>query len=143
GREPVPTIRNRMHAVPPRRHNGLSQVDLKGAEGSRRVEARVLVNAAGPWVQDVLGRVSGVNSSRRIRLVKGSHIVVPKFWNGPHAYLFQHTDKRVIFVNPYEDDLCLIGTTDTPYEGSADEVAIDDDEIDYLLSAVNRYTRRQ
>jgi glycerol-3-phosphate dehydrogenase len=105
--------------------------------------ARILVNAAGPWVEDVLNRVSGVNSRRRVRLVKGSHIVVPKFWDGPQAYLFQHTDKRVIFVNPYEGNLCLIGTTDTPYDGDADDVAIDDGEIDYLLTSVNRYTRRQ
>ena len=86
--------------------------------------------------------VTGLNSSHNVRLVKGSHIVVPKFWEGPQAYLFQHTDGRVIFVNPYEGDFCLIGTTDTPYEGSADDVAIDDGEIDYLLSAVNRYMRR-
>jgi len=132
-------ILTRMAAVSARRENGLWQVDLKGAEGSRRVEARVVVNAAGPWVQDVLGRISGVNSNRRIRLVKGSHIVVPKFWNGPHAYLFQNHDKRVIFVNPYQDNLCLIGTTDIPYEGKAEDVAIDDNEIDYLLAVVNRY----
>jgi D-erythritol 1-phosphate dehydrogenase len=98
-----------------------------------------VVNAAGPWVQDVLGRISGVNSNRRIRLVKGSHIVVPKFWDGPHAYLFQNHDKRVIFVNPYEDDLCLIGTTDIAYKGGPEDVAIDDDEIDYLIAVVNRY----
>ena len=140
-REKGATILTRMAAVSARRENGLWQVDLKGAEGSRRVEARVLVNAAGPWVQDVLGRVSGVNSSRRIRLVKGSHIVVPKFWDGPQAYLFQNHDKRVIFVNPYQDNLCLIGTTDIPYEGRAEDVAIDDAEIDYLLAVVNRYSK--
>lgn len=136
-------ILTRMAAVSARRDNGLWQVDLKGAEGSRRVEARVVVNAAGPWVQDVLGRVSGVNSTRRIRLVKGSHIVVPKFWDGPQAYLFQNRDKRVIFVNPYQDNLCLIGTTDIPYDGKAEDVAIDDNEIDYLIAVVNRYSKRE
>ena len=69
-----------------------------------RVEARAIVNAAGPWVEDVLSGVAGVNSPRRVRLVKGSHIVVPKFWEGPQAYLFQNDDKRVIFVNPYQGD---------------------------------------
>ncbi len=142
-REKGATILTRMAAVSARRENGLWQVDLKGADGARRVEARVLVNAAGPWVQDVLGRVSGVNSARRIRLVKGSHIVVPKFWNGPQAYLFQNHDKRVIFVNPYQDNLCLIGTTDIPYEGKAEDVAIDDNEIEYLLAVVNRYSKRE
>jgi D-erythritol 1-phosphate dehydrogenase len=94
-------------------------------------------------VQDVLARISGVNSNRRVRLVKGSHIVVPKFWEGPNAYLFQNHDKRVIFVNPYQDDLCLIGTTDIPYDGKPEDVAIDDNEIDYLLAVVNRYCRRE
>ncbi|QIG47639.1 glycerol-3-phosphate dehydrogenase [Nordella sp. HKS 07] len=137
------TILTRMAAVSARREKGLWQVDLKGVEGARRVEARVLVNAAGPWVQEVLGQVSGVNSTRRIRLVKGSHIVVPKFWDGPHAYLFQNDDKRVIFVNPYQDNLCLIGTTDIPYEGRPEDVAIDEREIDYLLAVVNRYSKRE
>ncbi|MGE3871635.1 MAG: glycerol-3-phosphate dehydrogenase [Parvibaculaceae bacterium] len=138
-REKGAEILTRMAAVSARRENGLWHVDLKGAEGSRRVAARAVVNASGPWVQDVLSRISGVNSSRRIRLVKGSHIVVPKFWEGPHAYLFQNHDKRVIFVNPYQDNLCLIGTTDIPYEGKAEDVAIDGKEIDYLLAVVNRY----
>jgi glycerol-3-phosphate dehydrogenase len=142
-REKGAEILTRMSAVSARRENGLWQVELKGAEGTRRVEARVLVNAAGPWVQDVLGRVSGVNSARRIRLVKGSHIVVPKFWDGPQAYLFQNHDKRVIFVNPYQENLSLIGTTDIPYEGKAEDVAIDDNEIDYLISVVNRYSKRE
>ncbi|WP_119387874.1 glycerol-3-phosphate dehydrogenase [Taklimakanibacter lacteus] len=142
-REKGAEILTRMAAVSARRENGLWQVELKGAEGARRIEARVLVNAAGPWVQDVLGRVSGVNSARRIRLVKGSHIVVPKFWDGPQAYLFQNHDKRVIFVNPYQDNLSLIGTTDIPYEGKAEDVAIDDNEIDYLIAVVNRYSKRE
>ena len=66
-----------------------------------------------------------------------------KFWEGPQAYLIQNDDKRVIFVNPYEEDLCLIGTTDIPYSGSAEDVAIGADEVDYLLEAVNRYFRTQ
>ena len=105
----------------------------------KEYRARVLVNAAGPWVSDVLTGVAGSNSSRNVRLVKGSHIVVPKFWEGAHAYLVQNTDKRVIFINPYEGDKALIGTTDIAYEGSAEDVAADEDEIAYLLEAVNRY----
>jgi glycerol-3-phosphate dehydrogenase len=103
--------------------------------------ARALVNAAGPWVEDVIQGVTGLNSSHRVRLVKGSHIVVPKFWAGPHAYLFQNDDRRVIFVNPYEGDLALIGTTDIPYEGRAEDVAIDGAETQYLLRALRRYVR--
>jgi glycerol-3-phosphate dehydrogenase len=86
--------------------------------------------------------VAGRNSKYRVRLVKGSHIVVPKFWDGPQAYLLQNDDKRVIFVNPYEGDKALIGTTDIPYQGRPEDVAIDQQEIDYLLRVVNRYAVR-
>ena len=105
------------------------------------VRARALVNAAGPWVEDVLQHVTGLNSSHGVRLVKGSHIVVPKFWSGCHAYLLQNDDRRVIFVNPYEGDLALIGTTDIPYEGRPEDVAIDDAEIGYLLGGLARYVK--
>ncbi|AGI74126.1 glycerol-3-phosphate dehydrogenase GlpD [Octadecabacter arcticus 238] len=106
-------------------------------------KAKVLVNAAGPWVTDVVTRVAGSNSARNVRLVKGSHIIVPKFWKGEHAYLVQNHDKRVIFINPYEGDKALIGTTDKPYEGHAEDVAAGEDEILYLIDAVNRYFKEQ
>jgi D-erythritol 1-phosphate dehydrogenase len=136
-------ILTRMAATSARRENGLWHVALNGPKGEATAKARILVNAAGPWVEDVLGRVSGVNSRRRVRLVKGSHIVTKKFWDGPCAYLLQHTDKRVIFVNPYQDDLALIGTTDIPYEGRAEDVAIDANETAYLIGSVNRYMKYQ
>jgi glycerol-3-phosphate dehydrogenase len=130
-----------------RRVDGLWEIDLgedgNAAGASYRLRARAIVNAAGPWVENVIGQVARLNSRRRVRLVKGSHIVVKKFWDGPQAYLFQNNDKRVIFVNPYEDDLCLIGTTDVAYAGAAEDVAIDDAEIDYLLAAVNRYVTHE
>ena len=78
-----------------------------------------------------------------MRLVKGSHIIVPKFWNGNNAYLVQNHDKRVIFINPYEGDKALIGTTDIAYEGRAEDVAADEAEIDYLIAAVNRYFKEK
>lgn len=106
-------------------------------------QAKCLVNCAGPWVSDVIGRVAGSNSSRNVRLVKGSHIIVPKFWQGANAYLVQNHDKRVIFINPYEGDKALIGTTDIAYEGRAEDVAADEKEIDYLLAAVNRYFKEK
>lgn len=101
--------------------------------------ARAVVNAAGPWVSDVVTRVARSNSSRNVRLVKGSHIIVPKFWDGPNAYLVQNSDKRVIFINPYEGDKALIGTTDIAYDGRAEDVSAEQSEIQYLLDAVNRY----
>jgi glycerol-3-phosphate dehydrogenase len=118
------------------------QLEMQGEDGLFHVaRARALVNAAGPWVEDVIRGVTGLNSSHSVRLVKGSHIVVPKFWAGSHAYLFQNDDRRVIFVNPYQGDLALIGTTDIPYDGRAEDVAIDGAEIQYLLRALSRYMR--
>ncbi len=136
-------VLTRTAAISARRNgDGLWTVEMKSEDGgSSQVRARALVNSAGPWVQDVVGRVAGRNSSYKVRLVKGSHIVLPKFWDGPNAYLFQNDDKRVIFVNPYEGNLCLIGTTDIPYEGRPEEVSIHQSEIDYLLRVVNRYAR--
>lgn len=115
-------------------------VDLADASGARRqVRARCMVNAAGPWVEDVLAGIEGSSSTRRVRLVKGSHIITRKFWDGDHAYLLQNHDKRVIFVNPYEGDLALIGTTDVPVEGKPEEARIDEWEVDYLLAVLARY----
>jgi glycerol-3-phosphate dehydrogenase len=134
------TVLTRTAATSARREGNLWTVEMRSKEGvTSTVRARALVNSAGPWVEDVIGRVAGRNSSYKVRLVKGSHIVVPKFWEGPQAYLFQNDDKRVIFVNPYEGDLTLIGTTDIPYKGDPSKVSIDQDEIDYLLKVVNRY----
>jgi glycerol-3-phosphate dehydrogenase len=138
-------IRTRTEVVAARREATRWLVTLKDGETGHRhmVKARVLVNAAGPWVEGVLGRVSGINATRRVRLVKGSHVVVRKFWDGPQAYFLQNGDNRVIFVNPYQDDLCLIGTTDIPYGGLAEDVSVDEAEVAYLLAAVNRYMRVQ
>lgn len=110
---------------------------------TRRFRARCIVNCAGPWVSDVIGRVAGSNSARNVRLVKGSHIIVPKWWTGSNAYLVQNHDKRVIFINPYEGDKALIGTTDISYEGRAEDVQADESEIEYLLAAVNRYFKEK
>jgi glycerol-3-phosphate dehydrogenase len=127
-----------------RRSDGMWRIEMVDRRnGAKRlVLARALVNAGGPWVSDVIGRVVGANSARNVRLVKGSHIIMPKFWDGPHAYLVQNNDKRVIFINPYEDDKALIGTTDIPYDGAPEDVAIEESEIEYLLAAVNRYFKQ-
>ncbi|MCQ0987888.1 glycerol-3-phosphate dehydrogenase [Jiella marina] len=136
------TVLTRTSAISARREDGLWQAELKRSDGQTlTVQARGIVNAAGPWVDKVITSVTRANSARRIRLVKGSHIVTPKFWEGSQAYLFQNTDKRVIFVNPYQGDKALIGTTDIAYEGDAGDVAIEEKEIDYLLDAVNRYVK--
>ncbi len=123
-----------------RREGDQWRVEMRNVRDGQSLVAagRVIVNAAGPWVEDVLHR-AGRNAESRVRLVKGSHIITRKFWTGDQAYLLQHSDKRVIFVNPYEGDLALIGTTDIPFEGRAEDVRVDPDEIEYLLSVVERY----
>lgn len=109
----------------------------------RTVRARAIANAAGPWVEQALSRVQGVRSEKRVRMVKGSHIITRKFWDGPQAYVIQHTDRRILFINPYLDDLALIGTTDTPYQGDPAQVQADEAEIRYMCEAVNAYFRHQ
>ncbi|MGX9117447.1 glycerol-3-phosphate dehydrogenase [Mesorhizobium sp. BHbsci] len=128
-----------------RRENGLWSVEMRDSRTgvTTTVRARALINAAGPWVNDIINRVAGQNSKRNVRLVKGSHIVVPKFWEGRQAYLVQNSDKRVIFINPYQNDLALIGTTDIPYDGRPEDVKADSSEIDYLIKIVNRYFKRE
>lgn len=139
------TVLTRSPCTSARRENGVWRVTTTDAmTGEARIfHAKVLVNAAGPWVSDVVTRVAGSNSTRNVRLVKGSHIIVPKFWKGENAYLVQNHDKRVIFINPYERDKALIGTTDIPYEGRAEDVRADEAEIQYLIDAVNRYFKEE
>ncbi|MCP3382157.1 glycerol-3-phosphate dehydrogenase [Bradyrhizobium sp. CCGUVB4N] len=132
----------RTRAVQARREDDAWLLEMRGEDGQTQVvRSRALINAAGPWVQDVVQSVAGLNSAHSVRLVKGSHIVVPKFWSGSQAYLLQNEDRRVIFVNPYEDNLALIGTTDIPYQGKAEDVAIGTDETAYLLQVLTRYFR--
>ncbi len=136
-------ILTRTACMSARRENGQWKVLLNDSQGQREVTAKAIVNATGPWVNDVLGRVASAKSSRGVRLVKGSHIIVSKFWDGQQAYLVQNQDKRVIFINPYEDGKALIGTTDIPYSGAAEDVKIDESEIEYLIAAVNRYFKQK
>lgn len=135
------TILTRTRCVSAQRSGDAWEIVLQHtATGEKRtVRAKALVNAAGPWVLDIINQVTHTHSSRSVRLVKGSHIIVPKFWEGQQAYLMQNHDKRVIFVNPYEGDKALIGTTDIPWQGNADAVTADDSEQQYLIDAVNRY----
>ncbi|HXH16463.1 MAG TPA: glycerol-3-phosphate dehydrogenase [Sphingomonas sp.] len=106
----------------------------------REIEARGLINAAGPWVADLLARL-GINASAGVRLVKGSHIVVPKLYDGDHAYILQLADRRIVFAIPYQGQTD-IGTTDIPVDRPEDAV-IDAGEIAYLCDAANQHFTRQ
>ncbi|MEX0385921.1 glycerol-3-phosphate dehydrogenase [Spiribacter onubensis] len=139
------TVLTRSPCTAARREGGCWHIETTDSlTGEKReFRARALVNTAGPWVTDVITRVANAHSSRNVRLVKGSHIIVPKFWEGTNAYLVQNHDRRVIFINPYEGDKALIGTTDIPWEGRAEDVVADEEEIEYLIAAVNRYFKEQ
>jgi glycerol-3-phosphate dehydrogenase len=108
----------------------------------QEVTARILVNAAGPWVGLFLDQAIGLGAEKSVRLVKGSHIIVPRQFDHDYAYIFQNPDKRIIFAIPFEDDFTLIGTTDMEFQGDPDNVAIVADEIAYLCEMTNRYFRR-
>ena len=106
------------------------------------IHARALVNASGPWVIGVGQTIDGVAATRRLRLVKGSHIIVPRQWAGEHGYFLQTGDGRTMEAFPFEEDFTSIGTTDEPWEEAPEAVAIADKEIDYMLAEVNRFLRR-
>jgi glycerol-3-phosphate dehydrogenase len=137
-RERGADIRTRCKLESARRTKDIWEAELSGPSGQTSVRGRILVNAAGPWVGNVIA-ASGENSQAHIRLIKGSHIVVPRLYTGDHAFILQNTDRRVVFAIPYEGRFTLIGTTDVPYEGDAAKVAITAEETKYLCAAVGRY----
>jgi glycerol-3-phosphate dehydrogenase len=104
---------------------------------------RAVVNAAGAWVDDILGLDPAKKNETHLRLVKGSHIIVPRWHEGDYAYFFQNGDGRIMFAIPYErGEFTLIGTTDVPYEANRDEVKITPDEIEYLCNGASEYYAR-
>ncbi|WP_421575398.1 glycerol-3-phosphate dehydrogenase [Stenotrophomonas maltophilia] len=106
----------------------------------QRIRARCVVNASGPWAGTVLER-AGLDAPLGLRLVQGSHLVVPRLFAHDSAYLFQQPDQRVVFAIPFEQDFTLIGTTDTDYDGDPAQARLRADEETYLLDAVNRFVR--
>lgn len=135
------TIRTRAKVTRAFCENGLWRVRIEDAQIGQveDVRARLLVNATGPWVDHVIAGALGQNEVNNVRLVKGSHIVVPQKYDDPRAYFFQNRDGRIIFAIPYEEDFTLIGTTDEDFEGEPGEAAIDEDEAGYLCKAASEY----
>ena len=127
------------------RQDGIWHAVLRNREtgDEQRITARAIFNAAGPWVESFLADAAGVNAARQIRLVKGSHILMKRWWHGDHGYVLQSPDRRLIFVNPYMRDLALIGTTDVPYDGRPEEVEASEDEVEYLVRILNRFFRTE
>ncbi len=106
------------------------------------LSADALANAAGPWVLKVGKAIAGLSTGKRLRMVRGSHIVVPRQWEGEHGYFLQTKDGRLMEAFPYEQDFTLIGTTDEPWEDEPEKVRISQSEIDYMLAEVNAFLRK-
>ncbi len=136
-------IRTRTKCTAARRVDGIWELTITDAAGGEEtIQARALINAAGPWVSQVLGAVVGRNDPDKIRMVKGSHIVVDKLYDHDRCYIFQNADGRICFAIPYEQNYTLIGTTDEDHQGDPAKPHITDGETDYLLSAVSEYFER-
>jgi glycerol-3-phosphate dehydrogenase len=136
------TIRTRCQVTRARRVDGHWQVEIAQDGQSSTIAARALANVSGPWASQVLGSVVGHASPDRIRMVKGSHLVVDRLYDHDRCFIFQNTDGRICFTIPYEGKFTLIGTTDQDYQGDPRDPAITEEETDYLLAAVSEYLRR-
>jgi len=134
------TIMTHTRVVSAKRNNGMWKIVVQTSAGNKKtILARVLVNAAGPWVDRVLADAVKEDDGKRIRLVKGSHIVVKRLFEHDKCYIFQNSDERIIFAIPYEEDFTLIGTTDEDYQGDPGKVSISKSEIAYLCDAASEY----
>ena len=135
-------VLTRTRLVSARRDGALWRAELQTADGGgETVAARALVNAAGPWVGEV-ARLCGANADAAVKLVKGSHVVLPRLYAGDHAYTLQESDGRVVFAIPYADDFTLVGTTDVPLEGGPRPVRASPEEVAYLCEVVSGYFER-
>lgn len=133
------TVHVRTKVTSARREDCGWTVELDGEGGKQTVRARMLINAAGPWVDNVINGVMGRNGPRNVRLVQGSHIVVKKLFDHDRCYFFQNSDGRIFFAIPYEEDFTLIGTTDRDYDGDPKDVKITEEETEYLLKGASEY----
>ncbi|MEP7350623.1 MAG: glycerol-3-phosphate dehydrogenase [Sphingorhabdus sp.] len=135
-------IRTRAEVTHLERQNGLWHISISG---QAQVKARAVINAAGPAVLDLLARVTGHqrDPDERIRLVRGSHIVVARMFDTARAYFCQNPDGRIFFAIPYEDDFTLVGTTDADHHGSLDNVTATSEEIAYLCGSAAAYFKQK
>ena len=140
-------VHNQTRCIDAKREDGLWHCTMESIskEGTQRykVTAKALVNAAGPWVASFIKDQIETKSPYGIRLIKGSHIVVPRIHKGDEAFILQNEDQRIVFVIPYLDKYSLVGTTDVEYSGDPGQVTISSEEVDYLLSVTNKHFKRQ
>ena len=136
-------IRPRTACVAAERSDGVWRATLRGEDGGEAtVAARAMVNATGPWVGDFLANVIRRPAGYGVKLVKGSHIVVPRLYEGEHSCLLQNEDGRVVFACAYEGRYTLIGTTDVELRGAPGPCDASTEEVAYLCQAANRYFAR-
>jgi len=136
------SILTRTEVVSARAEDGIWQVTVKTEDETKTIAAKMLVNAAGPWVGDVIHAKLRLNSREAVRLVRGSHIVTRKLYDHDKCYFFQGTDGRIIFAIPYEQDFTLIGTTDAEHDDPARTPRCTDEERDYLCNFASQYFKR-
>ena len=143
-REKGAHIHTRTQCLSAKRAGGIWHVELQREDGSRfSLKAKALVNAAGPWVAQFIGENLQQRSPYGIRLIQGSHIIVPKLYEGEQAYIMQNEDRRIVFAIPYLDRYTMIGTTDREYRGDPAKVSISEEEIAYVLGVANTHFRKQ
>jgi len=143
-RENGADIVTRTRCLRAERVDGVWQVELQHADGRlQTIRARALVNAAGPWVASFIKDDLKLDAPYGIRLIQGSHIIVPRLYEGEHAYILQNEDQRIVFCIPYLERFTLIGTTDREYSGDPAQVKITEGETDYLLKVVNQHFNHQ
>ncbi|MEQ6917283.1 glycerol-3-phosphate dehydrogenase [Halomonas aquatica] len=125
--------------------DGIWEITLEDIDSGQRMtrRCRTLVNAAGPWVEGVVRGQAHRHSRYGVRLIQGSHLIVPRLNHDDRAYILQNTDGRIVFVLPYEEDFSLVGTTDRRFKGDPSRIEATQEEIDYLLSVVNAHFRTQ
>ena len=138
-------VKTRTRATAARRENGLWIVEAEDIDTGEKFswKARGLVNATGPWVKQFFDDGMHLPSPYGIRLIKGSHIVVPRVHTQKQAYILQNEDKRIVFVIPWMDEFSIIGTTDVEYKGDPKNVEIDESEVNYLLKVYNAHFKKQ
>ena len=134
-------ILTRTQCIKAEREESLWVITLKDVITNKEttVKTKAVVNACGPWVAQLFDDALSLKSPQNIRLVKGSHIVVPRIHKEEQAYMLQNADERIVFVIPFEDKFSLIGTTDVEYKGDPSQVKISDEEINYLINITNDY----
>ncbi|MEZ5537678.1 MAG: glycerol-3-phosphate dehydrogenase [Thiolinea sp.] len=139
------TIHTRTQCVAARRSNDVWEVILRdtNTEETHIIYARTLVNAAGPWVDELLNTTGQKQQEKRnVRLVRGSHVIVPKIYEHDRAYIFQNGDGRIMFAIPYEQDFTLLGTTDADHHDAPGEVKISETEAQYICDSASVYFKQ-